>query len=190
MLSRFGARCVRYGICPDDVQVLEKTVRRALDECDAVIISGGSSVGEKDASVRVTASVGEVLLHGVAMKPGKPTILGRAGNKPILGLPGHPVAAYFAANIFALPLIARLEGRQLHRRSVKARLSESVSANHGRAQYTGVRLERRADGLYAVPVRTKSGLITNLAGTDGYFCIDRDCEGLPAGAEVSVIFGE
>ena len=104
--------------------------------------------------------------------------------------PGHPVAAYFAANIFALPLIARLEGRQLHRRSVKARLSESVSANHGRAQYTGVRLERRADGLYAVPVRTKSGLITNLAGTDGYFCIDRDCEGLPAGAEVSVIFGE
>ena len=89
-----------------------------------------------------------------------------------------------------LPLIARLEGRQLHRRSVKARLSESVSANHGRAQYTGVRLERRADGLYAVPVRTKSGLITNLAGTDGYFCIDRDCEGLPAGAEVSVIFGE
>lgn len=101
MLSRFGARCVRYGICPDDVQVLEKTVRRALEECDAVIISGGSSVGEKDASVRVTASVGEVLLHGVAMKPGKPTILGRAGNKPILGLPGHPVAAYFAANIFA-----------------------------------------------------------------------------------------
>ena len=68
--------------------------------------------------------------------------------------------------------------------------SESVSANHGRAQYTGVRLERRAYGLYAVPVRTKSGLITNLAGTDGYFCIDRDCEGLPAGAEVSVIFGE
>ena len=190
MLSRFGARCVRYGICPDDVQVLEKTVRRALEECDAVIISGGSSVGEKDASVRVTASVGEVLLHGVAMKPGKPTILGRAGNKPILGLPGHPVAAYFAANIFALPLIARLEGRLLHRRSVKARLSESVSANHGRAQYTGVRLERRADGLYAAPVRTKSGLITNLAGTDGYFCIDRDCEGLPAGAEVSVIFGE
>ena len=100
------------------------------------------------------------------------------------------IPAYFAANIFALPLIARLEGRRLHRRSVKARLSESVSANHGRAQYTGVRLERRADGLYAAPVRTKSGLITNLAGTDGYFCIDRDCEGLPAGAEVSVIFGE
>ena len=190
MLSRFGAQRVGYGICPDDVQLLEKTVRRALDECDAVIISGGSSVGEKDASVRVTASVGEVLLHGVAMKPGKPTILGRAGNKPILGLPGHPVAAYFAASLFALPLIARLEGRRMHRRSVRAKLSESVSANHGRAQYTGVRLECRTDGLYAVPVRTKSGLITNLAGTDGYFCIDRDCEGLPAGAEVSVIFGE
>ena len=177
---------MRYGICPDDVQVLEKTVRRALDECDAVIISGGSSVGEKDASVRVTASVGEVLLHGVAMKPGKPTILGRAGNKPILGLPGHPVAAYFTARIFALPLIARLEGRPLKSCTVRARLTESVNANDGRAQYICARLERSDGELFARPVRTKSGLITNLAGADGYFCIERDCEGLPQGAAVDV----
>ncbi len=186
MLEQFGAQCESYGICPDDEQTLEALVRRALGECDALIMSGGSSVGEKDASVRVIESVGELLLHGVAMKPGKPTILGRAGNKPILGLPGHPVAAYFTARIFALPLIARLDGKTLRRCTVRARLTESVNANDGRAQYICARLERLGGELFARPVRTKSGLITNLAGADGYFCIERDCEGLPKGAAVEV----
>lgn len=186
MLEQFGARCECCGICPDDEQALEALIRRALGECDALIMSGGSSVGEKDASVRVIESVGKLLLHGVAMKPGKPTILGRAGDKPILGLPGHPVAAYFTARIFALPLIARLEGRPLKSCTVRARLTESVNANDGRAQYICARLERRDGELFARPVRTKSGLITNLAGADGYFCIERDCEGLPQGAAVDV----
>lgn len=186
MFEQFGARCECCGICPDDEQALEALVRRALGECDALIMSGGSSVGEKDASVRVIESVGKLLLHGVAMKPGKPTILGRAGDKPILGLPGHPVAAYFTARIFALPLIARLEGRPLKSCTVRARLTESVNANDGRAQYICARLERRDGELFARPVRTKSGLITNLAGADGYFCIERDCEGLPQGAAVDV----
>ncbi len=186
MLEHFGARCESYGICPDDAPALEALVRRALGECDAVIMSGGSSVGEKDAGVRVIESAGELLLHGVAMKPGKPTILGRAGNKPILGLPGHPVAAYFTARIFALPLIAQLEGKALKRCTVRAKLTESVNANDGRAQYICVRLEPKDGELFARPVRTKSGLITNLAGTDGYFCIERDCEGLPKGAEIDV----
>lgn len=186
MLERFGADCVCFGICADNVQELEKTVRRALSECDAVIISGGSSVGKKDAGARVISAVGELMLHGIAMKPGKPTILGKAGAKPILGLPGHPVAAFFTARTFALPLIARLEGRTMRKYCVAAKLSESVSANHGRAQYNCVKLERRGGELYAVPIRTKSGLITNLAGADGFFCIDRDCEGLPVGADISV----
>lgn len=186
MLEQFGARCESYGICPDDAPTLEALVRRALGECDALIMSGGSSVGEKDASVRVIESVGKLLLHGVAMKPGKPTILGRAGDKPILGLPGHPVAAYFTARIFALPLVARLDGKTLKRCTVRARLTESVNANDGRAQYICARLERLGGELFARPVRTKSGLITNLAGADGYFCIERDCEGLPKGAAVDV----
>lgn len=187
MLERFGADCVCFGICADKVAEVENAVRSALSSCDAVIISGGSSVGTKDASVRVISSVGELMLHGIAMKPGKPTILGRAGEKPILGLPGHPVAAFFAAKIFALPLIARLEGRTMRTYTVNAKLSENVSANHGRAQYTCVKLENRDGELYAVPIRTKSGLITNLAGADGFFCIDRDCEGLPAGANIGVV---
>lgn len=186
MLSSFGAQCTRLGICPDDEAALESMVKAALAEHDAVIISGGSSVGAKDASLRAIESLGEVLLHGIAMKPGKPTIIGRAGSKALIGLPGHPVAAYFTAKLFVRAVIARMEGRAFKTYSVPAALSESVSANHGRAQYVCAKLTEGKKGLLAVPVRTKSGLITNLADTDGFFCIDCDCEGLPAGAAVNV----
>ena len=144
----------------------------------------------KDAACRVIESLGELLLHGIAIKPGKPTIIGRAGAKPLIGLPGHPVAAYFVSRLFVLPLLARLMGREIKSYSVAARLTESVSANHGRAQYQCVRLEESAGGLLARPVRSKSGLITALAGAEGFFCIDRDCEGLPRGAEIQVTVGE
>ena len=186
LLSRSGADPVLYGIVKDDEQALRETFRDALYECDAVILSGGSSVGAKDAACRVIADAGELLLHGIAVKPGKPTILGKAGNKPLIGLPGHPVAALFAARLFVLPLLDRLSGCEQQRLPVPAKLSESVSATHGRAQVGACRLECRAGILPAVPVRSTSGLITLLAGSDGYFIIDRDCEGLPKGADVQV----
>jgi len=155
-------------------------------ECDAVLISGGSSVGVKDATCRIIEKLGTLLLHGIAMKPGKPTLMGKAGKKPIVGLPGHPVAAYFVTKLFVLPLLARLEGRNFRRYAVKARLTESIGANHGRAQYQSVHLEERSGILYASPIRSKSGLITNLAGAEGWFCIERDCEGLAKDTQIDV----
>ena len=186
LLREFGAEPVQYGIITDDEALLHKTVRDALESCDAVILSGGSSAGVKDAACRIIESLGKLLLHGIAIKPGKPTILGRAGNKPLIGLPGHPVAAYFVAKLFVLPLLARLEGRQLSDHPLRARLSESIGANHGRAQVSACRLEQRDGRLTAVPIRSKSGLITQLAEADGYFMIGRDCEGLPKDAAVDV----
>ena len=186
LLREFGAKPVPYGIITDDEALLYKTVSDALESCDAVILSGGSSAGVKDAACRIIESLGKLLLHGIAIKPGKPTILGRAGNKPLIGLPGHPVAAYFVAKLFVLPLLARLEGRQLSDHPLRARLSESIGANHGRAQVSACRLEQRDGRLTAVPIRSKSGLITQLAGADGYFIIGRDCEGLPKDAAVDV----
>ena len=186
VMTQAGAEPVRLGIVRDDEEALRAAVERGLDTCDLVLLSGGSSVGEKDAARRVMESFGPVLFHGIAMKPGKPTLLSRAGDKPLLGLPGHPVAALFVTHLFVCPLLARLEGRRLVRRQVTARLTEAVSANHGRAQYTGVFLEPGPDGLLARPIRSKSGLITTLAGSDGYFCIPRDQEGMPAGQEVLV----
>lgn len=186
MLAAFGARVIHYGIVPDKEDLLSETVHKAVAECDAVLLSGGSSVGVKDAACRIIESMGSLLLHGIAIKPGKPTILGKAGAKPLVGLPGHPVAAYFITKLFVLPLLSKLMGRQQERYTVAAKITENVSANHGRAQYHCCKIERRNGELYACPIRGKSGLITTLAGADGYFCIDRDCEGLPQGATIQV----
>jgi len=186
MLVTFGVEVINYGIIIDDETLLSKTVTKAVSECDAVLLSGGSSVGVKDAACRIIESMGELLLHGIAIKPGKPTILGKAGCKPLVGLPGHPVAAYFITRLFVLPLLSRLMGRKQEVYTTTARVTESISANHGRAQYQCCRLERKEGELYAYPIRGKSGLITTLAGADGYFCIDRDCEGLPKFAEIQV----
>lgn len=186
MLKEYGAESVNYGIVIDDENMLSETMKTALAECDTVLVSGGSSVGVKDVTCRIIDSLGTLLLHGIAMKPGKPTIMGRSGGKALVGLPGHPVAAYFVTELFVLPLLDRLSGREKRSFPVQAKLSESVGANHGRAQYGCVHLEERDGTLTAEPVRTKSGLVTALAGSDGFFCIDRDCEGLPAEAEIQV----
>ena len=186
MLSTFGVQVINYGIVIDNEALLTEKVQKAAAECDAVLLSGGSSVGVKDAACRIIETMGKLLLHGIAIKPGKPTIIGKAGVKPLVGLPGHPVAAYFVTKLFILPLLGRLMGRVQENYTTTAHITESVSANHGRAQYHCCRLERRNGELYAYPIRGKSGLITTLAGADGYFCIDRDCEGLPQDAEIQV----
>lgn len=186
LMVRLGAEPVSYGIIPDQEELLNRQVAEAARECDLVLLSGGSSVGVKDAACRVIEAQGEILFHGIAMKPGKPTIFGKIGSCPIVGLPGHPVAAFFITHIFVRRLLAQLAGYALIEVPVTARLTESVEANHGRAQYSGVFLEQSGGGLLAHPIRGKSGLITTLAGSDGYFCIPRDCEGLPAGAEIPV----
>lgn len=186
MLSSFGAEPVDFGIVVDDEKLLREKTEEAARCCDAVIISGGSSAGVKDATSSIIDSMGKLLLHGIAVKPGKPTILGRAGNKPLIGLPGHPVAAFFVAKLFVLPLLNRLSGAEEYDYPVNATLSESLNANHGRMQINACGLDNENGRLLAVPIRSKSGLITQLAGADGYFIIDRDCEGLGKGAEVKV----
>lgn len=187
MLHHFGAEPVNYGIIKDDKVLLSSAVERALSECDVVVLSGGSSVGLKDATCEIIESFGDLLMHGIAVKPGKPTILGKCSGKPVIGLPGHPGAAGFITEIFVLPLIARLENRNYRLFPVKAVLPESIGANHGRAQFYAVKLKKENGKLIAYPIRSKAGLITQLAGSDGFFEIDRDCEGLPEGAEVEVI---
>ena len=190
MLGAFGVEVINYGIVVDNEALLYEKVHKAVAECDAVLLSGGSSVGVKDAACRIIESMGRLLLHGIAIKPGKPTILGKTGAKPLVGLPGHPVAAYFITKLFVLPLLSRLMGRTQEHYTTTARVTESIGANHGRAQYQCCRLERKNGELYASPIRGKSGLITTLAGADGYFCIDRDCEGLPQGAQIQVTISQ
>ncbi|MBR0026349.1 MAG: molybdopterin molybdotransferase MoeA [Clostridia bacterium] len=190
LVAQAGGEPVCCGIVRDDKATLSRVMEKAAAECDTVLISGGSSVGVKDATAEVIASHGEVLFHGIAMKPGKPTILGRMGGKPVWGLPGHPVAAFFVSHIFVRPLLGRLMGHTVKNYTLPARLTEPVSANHGRAQYSGVKLHLREGEWLAEPIRGKSGLITTLAAADGYFCIPRDREGAAAGETVRVTLFE
>lgn len=185
-VTQIGGTEKAYGILRDDETLLQEAVLKAVAECDVVLVSGGSSVGAKDATARVIENNGRVLLHGIAMKPGKPTILGVVDSTPVFGLPGHPVAAYFVSQLFVRPLISQLLGHTNTNRSIVAALGSAISSNHGRAEYIGVRLEDAADMPIAHPVHGKSGLITILSGTDGYICISRDCEGLPRNSAIRV----
>jgi len=184
--ERFGAVSRSYGIVRDEESALRGAVLRAVAECDIILVSGGSSAGMRDLTARVIESAGELLLHGIAMKPGKPTILGVIEGKPVFGLPGHPVAAYFVMELFVRPLIAGFMGASVRRQTATARISEAVSSNHGRAEYIAVFFDE-ASGT-AQPIRGKSGLIASLAGADGYICIPRDSEGIPAGATVNITY--
>lgn len=186
VVKQSGGLTKSYGIIRDNEEALYNAVKTAISECDAVLISGGSSVGMKDATARVIEKQGSILFHGIAMKPGKPTILGSIRGKPVFGLPGHPAAAYFVSQLFIVPLISFMMGRHEKKFSVIAKLGEAISSNHGRAEYIGVTLDKSGDTLTALPIHGKSGLISILSRSDGYICISRDCEGLSKGTAVSV----
>jgi molybdopterin molybdotransferase len=185
-MRQSGCQVTCYGIVADEEQLLRQAVEQAMAENDLLLISGGSSVGIKDATAKVIDSLGEILLHGIAIKPGKPTIIGKSGSKALIGLPGHPAAAFFICHLFIRPLLWQMQGRRQSSYLLPARLTEAISANDGRTQYLSVALEQRADGLYALPLRAKSSQITNLAATAGYICIPGNAEGLAAGSMVEV----
>jgi len=186
LLGELGAQPVDYGILKDEEDLLFAAIRQAMNECDVVLISGGSSVGTKDATCRVIEDLGSILFHGIAIKPGKPTIFGKVGTQPVIGLPGNPVAAFFVTHVFVRALLEHLMGMSTEHYTVPAVLTESVGANHGRTQYNGVFLERKDGVLYARPIRSKSGLITSLAASSGYFVIPRDCEGMGTGEIIDI----
>ena len=173
-------------IIKDETTLLSNVIDKALKECSIVLVSGGSSAGEKDYTANIIKSKGELLLHGIAIKPGKPTILGKVDNKAIFGLPGHPLASFFVAKIFVQALINKMLGLEKNIYSIKAILTENIASNHGRAQYGGVKLFKVDGTLYATPVHSKSGLITTIAQTEGYYVIDCECEGIKAGSEIEV----
>jgi molybdopterin molybdotransferase len=182
-----GGIAQRYGAVADNEDQLLHAVKQVVKTCDLVLISGGSSVGTKDITLKTIASLGEILFHGISVKPGKPTIVGNLGGKPVFGLPGHPVAAHFIFESFVRPLIQNMLGVRALPLTIRATLLETVPSNHGKEEYLPVRLADEANGLFATPIRGKSGLITTLLETNGYLRIPRDCEGIAAGTLVDII---
>ncbi len=185
LVMNFGAKPKAYGIIKDNEEVLHATLAKAALECDIVLISGGSSVGVKDVTSNVIAAQGEILFHGVALKPGKPTIMGKINNIPVVGLPGHPVAVFFVTLTIVYKVLEILCGKTFCAPQVQACISESVEANHGRMQFVPVLLESNGQ-FVAYPIRNKSGLITTLSSAHGYFVIPQDCEGYAKDTVVTV----
>ncbi len=180
-----------YGIVPDDYETLLETCRRALATNDMVLISGGSSVGTRDFTIDVLQALedAEILVHGVSIRPGKPTILARASGKPVWGLPGHVTSAMVVFAVLVRPFLEHLGGldpRFRRRVHVPARLTRNLPSVQGRVDYVRVRLVQAADGLEADPVLGKSGLIRTMAAADGLLCIEENAEGLDGGTVVPV----
>lgn len=178
-----GGEPIYLGIIPDDETLLKSAVSSAVTAADIVLISGGSSVGIKDVTQKLLSELGEILFHGLALKPGKPTLAAVICGKPVFGLPGHPLAAYFIYYLFVRPLIYRMMDSAPQIRTVTAHCSVSIPSNHGREACVPVRLE----GDYAEPLMGKSGLITTLSRADGYIRIPRNSEGVRQGEPVQVL---
>lgn len=171
----YGAEPRLLGIIRDGYVALREAMLSALRECDILIILGGSSVGQMDSTCAVIDKNGRLLIHGIAMKPGKPTIVGDVEGKPVFGIPGNPLAAYFVCEYFVRSAINRLLGCEDSERYVIARLSENVKASRGRIQFCGGILENRDSGLWVKPSNSRSGLISALSDCGGYFLVSEEC---------------
>ena len=189
LTRRAGGVPVLYPIVPDRLEALEAAARQALDENDMLVISAGSSVSYRDMTAQVIQGLGEpgILVHGVSVKPGKPTILALCGDKPVCGLPGNPVSAMVIFDLFVAPAIRLLLGAQAAAKTqVPARLARNVASATGREDYVQVRLETREGEQWAVPVFGKSNLIYTLIRSDGVIRIPQDSNGVAQGSWVTV----
>ena len=178
-----GCRPVYFGIVRDEREALKAAVSSALDTCDVVLVSGGSSKDERDNTAAVVADLGEVLVHGVALAPGKPTIIGTARGRPVIGLPGHPASTFVVLVAIVDHLLAAMRGTAVSRRTLSARLKQNIPSTRGREDYVRVSVR---DGE-AVPIFGKSGLLNTLVQSDGIVRVPASSEGLEVGEEVEVI---
>ena len=189
LVAEAGGVALPLGIIGDDFDQLLSCCQRALADSDMVLLSGGSSVGARDLTIDVLAALAgaEVLVHGVAIRPGKPTILADVGGKALWGLPGHVASAMVVFRVLVRGFIERIAGlAPTPPRRTRARLSRNLASVHGRRDHVRVALEERAGELWAVPVLGKSGLIRTMVKADGLVEIATDSEGLDEGSEVWV----
>jgi molybdopterin molybdotransferase len=188
-----GAEAVILGLCPDDFGQLREAVSRGLQVADTVWISGGSSVGTRDLTVKVFESFEdtELLVHGISISPGKPTIIAKTGSQALFGLPGHVASALVVAEVFLAPFLARLFGEkglvQRLYEVIEAELSRNIESASGREDYIRVSLKRKGEGYLAEPIFGKSGLISTLVEAEGLLRVEMNTEGLYKGQCVAIM---
>jgi len=191
LVEAAGGIPVRYGILPDTAQALHAAAAQALAECELVVITAGSSASSRDLTAEVINQLGKpgVLVHGVNVRPGKPTILAICEGKGVVGLPGNPVSALVIAMLFVRPAVGALLGlaEVQPTASVAARLTTNLPSQAGREDWVPVRLVDGDSGRLAEPIFGKSNLIFTLARAAGLVRIPPAATGLSAGAPVEVI---
>jgi len=196
LVEKAGGKFKLYGIVQDKLDAIIASLKIALQENDVVLISGGSSIGVRDLTIQALESIQgvEVLAHGVAISPGKPTILARQKNKAIWGLPGQVASAQVVMLVLVLPFLAHIGGQknafsQENRILVQAELARNIASKYGREDYVRVRLEN-SEGEFtkpkAIPILGKSGLLKTIVQADGLLKIPDNVEGLEKGTEVKV----
>ena len=187
MLSSWGAEAKVYPIVPDKFEAIRATLERAADECDMVILNAGSSAGRDDYSAEAVRQVGAVLHHGIAIKPGKPAILGCRGAKPILGVPGYPVSGIIVIEELLRPLVDAWYGRETENGSrTRAKLTRPVVSGLKYQEYVRVRMGYVGDTLTASPLPRGSGVVSSFMKADGMLEVPQGTEGYTAGEEVRV----
>jgi molybdopterin molybdotransferase len=187
-LQGMGAQPVHGATVSDVPGALERALRRALSEADAAILTGGSSVGEKDHTPAAVNALGEpgVIVHGLRVKPGKPTVLGAVGAKPVIGLPGNPTSALVILEAVVAPIIAALAGAPIVPATVDARLTASARTRSGWTWYVPVKLGLEEGVAVATPLPVRSSLVSLTAQADGYVVASEETETLEAGSRVTV----
>ena len=192
LIKEFGGTPVPYGIVKDNFDALYETTARGIEECDMLLVSGGSSVGTRDFTIEVISafSDADVLVHGISISPGKPTILAKVKDKPFWGLPGHVVSAMIVFSQVVRPFVENACGRQpltQKQLTIKARLNRNISSAQGRVDYIRVRLLHKDDDVWVEPILGKSALINTMVKADGLIEVGRNIEGLDQGTMVEVI---
>jgi molybdopterin molybdotransferase len=193
LIRSSGAEAIPFDIVPDDSEKLYNSLEEGLAQADAVAISGGSSVGTRDLMVDAVSRLPgvEILAHGVAIRPGKPTLLADRRGKAIFGLPGHPVSALIVAQAFLAPFLQYLQGGELVKGPLgsrkRAMLAGSVHSTIGLEEFVRVRLERSDEMDMAHPVFGKSGMLSTMVKADGIFVIPMNVEGYSKGEVVQII---
>ncbi|MCW6085983.1 MULTISPECIES: gephyrin-like molybdotransferase Glp [Clostridium] len=183
-----GGIPINYGIIRDNFNLLKNTVEKAIEDTDIVLISGGSSVGKKDVTIDVINSLGDpgVFVHGIAIKPGKPTIIGKAKDKIIFGLPGHPLSAAIVYKIIVKYYIDKIAGAKEEVFPIICKFNINYHSAKGREEYLPVTLNWEGDEIIASPVFSKSGLISGFSKAYGFIKIDKNLEGIKKDEKVFV----
>ncbi len=170
---------------PDDPERLRGAAREALATCDVLVVNAGTSAGRKDHTARLFAELGDVLVHGVAIRPGHPLVLGIAGNVALLGIPGYPVSAAICSELFLRPLVVRLAQRDPDdERRIEVTMTRKLFSPLGEDEFVRVVAARVEERLVATPLRRGAGAITSLARANAVVVVSRTCEGVAAGERV------